>query len=475
MTVPHYNLLVVGSGSGGMATARRAAYHSKLVGGSLKIGVIEKDIEKMVGGTCVNVGCVPKKVMWSAATIADTMNHLSNHYGFTVQSQFDFSKLVHNREVYIERLRGIYKNNLRDSGIDLIPGFASIDDIKARRLNVFNDGTGMSQVTADHVVVACGSKPMAPDTLSGIDHCIDSDGFFALKSLPKSAIVIGAGYIAVELAGVLNSLGTKTTLCVRRDKPLRSFDEMLSDELVVQMKQSGVDIQTSFIPKSVTIGNGNARIVLSADGRSIEAEQVILAIGRSSKQFLDKMNIPQDMRSSDSHHIDVDEFQNTKYPGVYALGDVVGKAELTPVAIAAGRRLSDRLFGGIKDAKIFYEEVPTVVFSHPPIGTIGLTEVEAREKYDKVRVYTSGFVNSLYGILPITGPPKPKTRMKLICEGSDERIVGLHVIGDGADEMLQGFGVAIRMGAKKSDLDNCIAIHPTAAEEFVTMAPWGLK
>ena len=473
MTVPHYNLLVIGSGSGGMATARRAAYHSKLLGNSLKIGVIERDIEKMVGGTCVNVGCVPKKVMWSAASIADNINHLSAHYGFHVQSKFDFSTLVKNRETYIERLRGIYKNNLRDSGIDLIPGFAAFDDLKSRTLSVVSNGTE-KKFTADHVVVACGSRPIVPETVMGIEHCIDSDGFFALEKLPKSAIVIGAGYIAVELAGVLNSLGTKTTLCVRKDKPLRSFDPILSDELVVQMTQNGVDIQTSFVPKSITQQNG-VKLVESTDGKSIEAEQVIMAIGRSSKNYLDAMKVPNDMRSSDSHHIVVDEFQNTKYSGIYALGDVIGKAELTPVAIAAGRRLSDRLFAGMEESKICYEEIPTVVFSHPPIGTIGLTEAEAREKYDKIRVYTSGFVNSQYGILPISGPPKPKTRMKLICEGLDERIVGLHVIGDGADEMLQGFGVAVRMKAKKSDFDNCIAIHPTAAEEFVTMAPWGLK
>ena len=476
----HYNLLVIGSGSGGMAMARRAAYHSKNLGSGLRIGVIERDVAKMTGGTCVNVGCVPKKVMWSAATIADTIGHLSSYYGFSFESKpkFDFSQLIKGREVYIERLRGIYKNNLRDSGIDLIPGFAQFHngtEPGPRRLVVVDQKAGTSrEFTADHVVVACGSRPLVPDNIEGAEHCIDSDGFFGLTELPQSVVVIGAGYIAVELAGVLNSLGSETVLCVRGEKPLRSFDSMISDELVVQMKQNGVKIKPGFVPIRVSLV-GNKRVVHATDGRTFEADQVLLAIGRSSRDYLLQMKVPHELLSDDHHHMQVDEFQNTKMHGVYAVGDVIGKAELTPVAIAAGRRLSDRLFAGMTNAKIDYSNIPTVVFSHPPIGTIGFTEEAAKHKFDKVRVYTSGFVNSLYGILPINGPPKPKSRMKLICAGEEERVVGLHVIGDGADEMLQGFGVAVQMRATKADFDNCIAIHPTAAEELVTMAPWGLK
>ena len=461
-----------------MAMARRAAYHSKLLGKNLRIGVIERDVSRMMGGTCVNVGCVGKKVMWSAAAIADSIHHISSHYGFSFDSSpnFDFYKLVKGREVYIERLKGIYKNNLKDSGIDLIQGFASFADIQDRRLNVVSQEDGLNQdFTADHVVVACGSKPMIPTNISGAELSIDSDGFFKLKSLPKSVAVVGAGYIGVELASVLNSLGSKTTLCVRGEKPLRSFDSMLSDELVIHMKQNGVDIQTGFVPKRVSKTTGDIREIESVDGRTVEAECIIMAIGRTSQEYLEKMNVPVDIITQDKGHIRVDEFQNTLVPGVYALGDVIGKVELTPMAIAAGRRLSDRLFGGMPDAKVSYRDVPTVVFSHPPIGTIGLTEEAARKVHEKVRIYTSGFVNSLYGILPITGPTKPKSRMKLVCAGNEERVVGLHVIGDGADEMLQGFGVAVRMKATKADFDDCIAIHPTAGEEFVTMAPWGLK
>lgn len=470
----HYNLLVIGSGSGGLATARRAAYHAKQLGASLKIGVIEKDIGKMTGGTCVNVGCVPKKVMWSAATISDTINHLSHSYGFSFDTKpaLEFSKLVKGREIYIERLRGIYKNNLKDAGIDLIPGFAKFSG-QPNTLLVENEA-GYQEYKADHILVACGGRPIIPTSLEGHENCIDSDGFFALTELPRSAVVVGAGYIAVELAGVLNSLGTKTTLCVRHEKPLRHFDSMLSDELVVQMKQNGISIERNFVPEHVK-RVGDIRTIRSQDGRSIEAEVILMAVGRSAKPYLDAMNVPREAISDDGNHMKVDEYQNTPLAGVYAVGDVIGKAELTPVAIAAGRRLADRLFGGMTDAKISYENIPTVIFSHPPIGTIGLSEEVAKQKYDRVRVYNSGFVNSLYGILPIGGPPKPKSRMKLICEGDNERVVGLHIIGDGADEMLQGFGVAVQMNATKADFDRCIAIHPTAAEELVTMAPWGLR
>ena len=477
----HYNLLVIGSGSGGMATARRAAYHAKNLGRTLKIGVIERDVSNLMGGTCVSRGCVPKKVMWSAATLADSFNHVAGHYGFKfegTQPRLDFAQLVKNREVYTARLRKIYEKNLNDSGVDLIRGFARFTDTSAREIEVVKDDGNTTKYSAEHLVIACGGKSQFPESFEDAEeHCIDSDGFFRLTELPNSVTVIGAGYIAVELAGVLNSLGSKTTLCVRGDRPLRAFDSMLSEELMLQMRQSGVEIVTSFTPKKV-YGEGDMKVVESTDSNNrVQSHVVVVATGRSSRYYLDSMQVPDFMCSENRDHILVDEFQNTKIDGVYAVGDVIGKAELTPVAIAAGRRLADRLFGGMTDARISYENIPTVVFSHPPIGTIGLTETQARAKYEgsTVRVYNSSFVNSLYGILPVDGPPKPRTRMKLICVGEEERIVGLHVIGDGSDEMLQGFSVAVKMNATKADFDNCIAIHPTAAEEFVTLAPWGLK
>ena len=472
----HYNLLVIGSGSGGIATARRAAYHSKLLGSGLKIGVIERDIENLIGGTCVSRGCVPKKVMWSAATIADTINHTASAYGFRFDTpvKHKFEDLVKGREAYTLRLRGIYKNNLKEAGIDLIPGFAKFVDAHSRKLLVTDEATGeAAHFTADNILVATGGQSVIPPNVVGAEHCIDSDGFFRLTQLPKSAIVIGGGNIAVELAGVLNALGTDTTVCLRGEKVLRSFDAMLVDELMIQMKQNGIKFETGFSPSQVTVQDG-LKVVSAVNGKALQAEVILIATGRSSKEFLEKTDAPAGIRSSDGKSIQVDEFHNTSIPGIFAVGDVIGKAQLTPVAIAAGRRLADRLFGGIPQAKISYENIPTVIFSHPPIGTVGLTEEDARKKFQHIRVYTSGFIDSRYGILPVSGPPKPKTRMKLVCQGADERIVGLHVIGVGADEMLQGFAVAVKMNATKADFDDCIAIHPTASEEFVTMAPWGL-
>lgn len=475
----HYNLLVIGSGSAGMATARRAAHHSKNLKSELKIAVVERDICNLLGGTCVSRGCVPKKVMWSAANIADILHHVAPHYGFSYAGvAFDFSKLVKGREVYTARLRGIYEKNLKDSGIDLISGFAKFTGPH----NIVVSSTDGPEVTADkhisadHIVLACGSKAVIPESIKGArEHCIDSDGFFRLEHMPESAVVLGGGYIGVELAGVLNSLGCKTTLCMRGDKPLRNFDSMLSEELALQMTQQGIEIVSGFGAEEVSIDSTSGiKTVHGADGRTCSGQVILAATGRDSSEYLSKMNIPEGMCDERMKQVIVDEYQNTRIKGIYAIGDVIGKAELTPVAIAAGRRLADRLFGGMSEAKISYGNIPSVVFSHPPLGTVGLTEKEAWERYDNVRVYTSGFTNSLYGVLPVDGPSKPKTRMKLICVGTDQRIVGLHVIGEGADEMLQGFSVAVIMGATKSDFDKCIALHPTAAEEFVTMAPWGL-
>lgn len=471
----HYNLLVIGSGSGGIATARRAAYHSKLANLGLKIAVVERDIPNLIGGTCVSRGCVPKKVMWTAANLTHMYSHIANHYGLPQmrdKSQLDYTRLVQAREVYTARLRGIYKKNLKEAGIDLIDGFAKFENVANKTVQV-----GESTISADYIVIATGGLSVFPKGIEGVEeHCIDSDGFFELKSLPKSAIVVGGGYIAVELAGVLQSLGTSTSICIRGESVLRNFDSMLSEELETQMTHNGVKIIKRFAPIRVTELDC-MKTLTDSNGGSIQGEVVLFATGRSSRKYLSNMNVPPEMCSTNMDHIIVDEFQATTVDGIFAVGDVIGKAELTPVAIAAGRRLADKLFANVHQAKVSYDNIPTVVFSHPPIGTIGLTEAEARDKYktEPIRIYTSGFVDSKYGILPVDGPPKPKTRMKLVCVGTTERIVGLHVIGDGADEMLQGFAVAIKMNATKADFDNCIAIHPTASEEFVTMAPWGLK
>jgi glutathione reductase (NADPH) len=318
---------------------------------------------------------------------------------------------------------------------------------------------------APHIVIATGGRPQVP-ALPGAELGMDSDGFFALQSRPNGVAIVGSGYVAVELAGVFSALGSHVTMVLRRQRLLSHFDAMLGDGLMNIMRDEGSEFVTEAVPKSLTRdGNGQLHLV-TADGRTLGPfDAVLWAIGRSANTAglgVESLGVKLDADG----HVAVEAMQQTNVPGVYAIGDVTGVAPLTPVAIAAGRRLSDRLFGGMKDRRLDYQNIPTVIFSHPPIGTVGLSEAQARAKFgDKVKVYTSGFVPMYHGMTA----RKPRAEMKLVCVGPDERIVGMHVIGAGADEMLQGFGVAVKMGARKKDLDDTVAIHPTSAEEFVTM------
>jgi len=299
--------------------------------------------------------------------------------------------------------------------------------------------------------------------------------------LPKRTVVVGAGYIAVELAGVLQALGSETSLVVRKEKALREFDTMLSDTLDEEMQRQGIQVcrNTDGLKSIVVDEETGLKTVSLNNGEDItDVDCVLMATGRSP--LVEPLNLPAaGVEQGKGGHITVDEYSATSAEGIFALGDVCGNVELTPMAIAAGRRLADRLFGPpqFADAKVSYDHVPTVVFSHPPMGTIGLTEAQALDKYgeENVKVYNSKFANLYYGPWQVEADDKPKTGMKLICAGKEELVVGLHVIGMGADEMLQGFGIAFKMGATKADFDSCVALHPTAAEEFVTMFPWGLS
>ncbi|RZV34878.1 MAG: glutathione-disulfide reductase [Chromatiales bacterium] len=443
-----YDLLVIGGGSGGLAHAQRAAEYGA------RAAVIEYG---PLGGTCVNVGCVPKKVMWNAAHHAHGFGHAAD-YGFDIDVKgHDWAGLKSRRDAYIERLNGIYERNLDNKGVTYIAGSARMLDGNS----VDVDGTTYK---ADRIVVATGGRPMVPE-IPGAELGITSDGFFELVERPQRVLVAGSGYIAVELAGVFNALGSDVQLVVRKDSVLRDFDAMLGAELMGAMNHSGINLETRVIPKSVE--KTEAGLVLHAeDGRSFgPVDAVLWAIGRSpNTETLDanKAGVEQDSRG----FIPTDKFQQTNVESVFALGDVTGRAALTPVAIAAGRRLADRLYGGMDGRHLEYDLIPTVVFSHPTIGTIGLTEEEARAEYgDDVKVYLSGFIGMYYAL----GTDKQRSAMKLITTGEEERVVGCHVIGEGADEMMQGFAVAMRMGATKKDFDDTVAIHPTSSEELVTM------
>ena len=305
---------------------------------------------------------------------------------------------------------------------------------------------------------------MVPD-IPGAELGITSDDFFELEEQPQRVLVAGSGYIAVELAGVFNGLGSQVQLVIRKDSIIRSFDAMLGEQLMEAMEKDGVEIETLVIPESLE-KTADGLLLHAEDGRTFgPVDTVLWAIGRKPNVTgLEPGNAG--IVSDDRGFIPTDEMQQTNIEHIFALGDVTGRAALTPVAIAAGRRLADRLYGGMEGRHLEYDLIPTVVFSHPPIGTVGLTEDAARAEYgDAVKVYTSGFTPMYYAL----GTKKQRSVMKLITVGEDERIVGCHVIGEGADEMLQGFAVAIRMGATKADFDDTVAIHPTNAEEFVTM------
>ena len=452
----HFDYLAIGGGSGGIASANRAAKLGK------KAAVIEA---KYIGGTCVNVGCVPKKAMWYAGQISDALKY-ANDYGFSGylsegKSSFDWSTLITNREAYIERIHAAYQRGFDANKVTVINGFAKFVDKNTVEVNG-------ELITADHITIATGGRPTIP-SIEGAEHGIDSDGFFALTTQPKSVAVVGAGYIAVELAGVFYALGSDTHLVVRKEKPLRGFDNMLSDTLVEQMAKHGPTLHNHSTPERIEKLNDGRLVVHLSNGKTIgPVDTLVWAIGR--EPATDNINIAATGITLDKRgFIPTDKFQNTEVDGIYAVGDNTGRAQLTPVAVAAGRRLCERLFNNKPNEHLDYSGIATVVFSHPVIGTVGLTEDEAIAEYgkDNIKVYSSQFT-ALYQA--ITEDYRDPTRMKLICAGPEEKVVGLHSIGFGSDELLQGFAVAMKMGATKADFDNTVAIHPTSAEEFVTLS-----
>ncbi|WP_188008728.1 glutathione-disulfide reductase [Grimontia hollisae] len=447
----HFDYICIGGGSGGIASANRAAMYGA------KVALIEA---RHLGGTCVNVGCVPKKVMWHGAQIAEAIKMYGPDYGFdTTLNHFDWAKLVENREAYIGRIHTSYENVLGKNQIEVIEGFGKFVDAKTVEVNG-------EHYTADHILIAVGGAPTIPN-IPGAEYGIDSNGFFALNEQPKRVAVVGAGYIAVEIAGVLSALGSDTHLFVRKESPLRSFDPMIIDTLVEVMEKEGPALHTHSIPKEVVKEPDGSLTLHFENGQTHNTDLLIWAIGRHPAT--DKINLAAaGVETNDRGYIKVDEYQNTNVPGIYCVGDIMeGGIELTPVAVKAGRQLSERLFNGKADAKMDYNLVPTVVFSHPPIGTIGLTETEAKAQYgeENVKVYTSSFTAMYTAVTQHRQPCK----MKLVCAGEDEKVVGLHGIGYTVDEMIQGFGVAMKMGATKADFDSVVAIHPTGSEEFVTM------
>lgn len=448
--VKEYDYIVIGGGSGGIASANRAAMHDA------KVILFEG---KEVGGTCVNVGCVPKKVMWYGAQVAETLHRYAGEYGFDVTlNNFDFATLKANRQAYIDRIHGSYERGFDSNGVERVYEYARFVD--PHTVEVAGE-----RYTAPHILIATGGHALYPN-IPGSEYGITSDGFFELDEVPKRTAVIGGGYIGVEVAGVLNALGSDTHLFVRQDRPLRTFDKDIIDALVDEMAKSDPTLHTHANATEV-VKNADDSLTISFDnGGTITVDCLIWAIGRAANTSgfgLEKTGVELTERGN----IYSDAFENTSVPGIYALGDVTGKLNLTPVAVKAGRQLSERLFNNKADAKLDYTDVATVVFSHPVIGAVGLTEEKAIAKYgaENIKVYKSSFT-PMYTAL---GDNRQPSTMKLVTLGEDEKIIGLHGIGYGVDEMIQGFSVAIKMGATKADFDNTVGIHPTGSEEFVTM------
>ncbi|KAK7430630.1 Glutathione reductase [Neonectria magnoliae] len=458
--------LVIGGGSGGLGSARMA---------SSKYGIKAMIVEnKRLGGTCVNVGCVPKKVTYNAAALAEAI-HDSKAYGFSVQetAPFDWSTFKTKRDAYIKRLNGIYERNLGSDKVEYLHGWARLL-AKNQAEVTLDDGTKVV-VNAKKILIAVGGKPTPPPQVPGAELGINSDGFFDIDTQPKKVAIVGAGYIAVEFAGMFNALGTETHLFIRHDTFLRSFDPMIQESVTNEYGRLGVNLhKRSQVSKVEKDANGKLTVTYRDDTGNetvvADVDHLIWAIGRTPETKgigLEEAGV----KLRESGHIVVDEYQNTDVENIYALGDVTGEAELTPVAIAAGRRLAHRVFGPAEfsNLKLSYDNIPSVVFSHPEVGSIGLTEPQAIEKYgkDNIKVYKTGFTAMYYAMME--PDQKGPTNYKLITTGPEEKVVGLHIMGQGSGEMLQGFGVAVKMGATKADFDSCVAIHPTSAEELVTL------
>jgi len=445
----HFDLLTIGGGSGGVAISNRAASYGA------KCALIESG---RIGGTCVNVGCVPKKVMWNGANLMHAIDEAPD-YGISVPShRFDWTTLRRQRDQHVLDLNGIYERTLAKNGVELIHASARFVGPKTVK-------AGADTFTAEHIVIAVGGRPIVPE-LPGTGFGITSDGFFELAAQPMNVAVVGGGYTSVEIAGLLRALGSNVTMLLRRAHFLNEFDPMLREELLAQMQADGIRMITQTKIAKVEKASTGLRIT-QVNGEIVEGlDGLLWAIGRQPNT--DRLDLRATGVAIDAAGaIPTDAYQATNVAGIYAIGDVIGKLDLTPVAIAAGRRLADRLFGGVIDRKLDYENIATVLFTHPPIGTIGLSEHEAVQAHgaDNVKVYETRFTPMYHAFTR----RKVKCMMKLVVTGETEKIAGCHIIGPGADELMQGFAVAVHMGATKRDFDDTVAIHPTVAEELVTM------
>jgi glutathione reductase (NADPH) len=440
-----YDLFVIGAGSGGVRAARMASSFGA------RVAITE---DRYLGGTCVNVGCVPKKLLVYASHFSEDFEN-ARGFGWKVGStDFNWQQLIKNKNTEIERLNGVYEKILSSAGVELIDGHGTLVDEHTVAINGKN-------YSAERILIATGGWPSIPD-IPGKEHVISSNEVFFLEKLPEKVVIAGGGYIAVEFAGIFNGLGADTTLLYRGPLFLRGFDEDVRKFLAEEMRKKGIKLEFETNIDSIE-KTDNQLLATLTDGSTLTADQILYATGRKPKTEgigIETLGIKLDKAAA----IIVNDEYQTNIPSIYAVGDVTNRVNLTPVALAEGMFLARRLYNN-ETAPVDYENIPTCVFSQPNIGTVGLTEEEARDKYDQVDIYKSSFTPMKH---TLSGADE-KTFMKLIVDKATDRVIGVHMVGPEAGEIMQGIGIAMKAGASKSDFDKTIGIHPTTAEEFVTM------
>lgn len=442
-----FDLFVIGAGSGGVRAARFAA------GFGAKVAVAES---RYLGGTCVNVGCVPKKLLVYGAHFAEDFEQASG-FGWSLgEANFDWATLIANKDREIHRLNGIYRNLLVNSGVTLMEGHAKITGPHEVEVNG-------QRHSAQHILIATGGWPQIPE-IPGHEHAISSNEAFFLKELPKRVLVVGGGYIAVEFAGIFHGLGAKTSLLYRGEMFLRGFDGAVRKHLHEELTKRGMDVQfNADIARIDKQPDGSLKATLK-DGRELMADCVFYATGR--RPMLDNLGLENTGVKLDKHgFVEVDELYQSAEPSILAIGDVIGRVQLTPVALAEGMAVARRLFKPEQYRAVDYNMIPTAVFSLPNIGTVGLSEEQAIENGHKVQIFESSFRPMKLTLTPC----QERTLMKLVVDADTDKVLGCHMVGPEAGEIVQGLAIALKAGATKQHFDETIGVHPTAAEEFVTM------